>query len=225
MTPRPTHTDDGRTDSSTTATSRPRRWTFSAPPVFRPAPPSDQVGIPDDPGQVYDELILESDLVCQHCGRRLRRRVEFPEHDVGYRNREVLAFVEEVLPDEQRHAWIPRESDVLGREYFEQVEVADRVVDANSPDRLAGEGGSTACWHCGSEDTHSQPATRSVDEALRYAAGVSVSLQEFGVVHDWFRLLAAVDRLKQVPATAGDDDETLRRAVEYAIEAVQKGRS
>ncbi|WP_284008042.1 hypothetical protein [Haloarcula pelagica] len=169
---------------------------------------SDATDIPDSPDRVFGAVIERNDGVCKRCYRRLRRREPVP-HEIGYRHRDIQAFVDEVLPEDGTRF------DILDREYFEAVQLPDRLEEAHPPDDAHDD--TSACWHCGAIDTHRTPDTRSRRDALAAAAGISVTFDELDVPHDWVALLEAVDELKQDPDYAGDDYRTFSEAVATAI--------
>jgi len=173
-----------------------------------PTGPSDDRDLPRDPGSVFKALV-SSDRLCQHCFRRLRRLEEFP-HETGYANREILAYVEEVLPDGSSAF------DILDREYYESVELPERL------NTTVGEG--SYCTNCGSLDPHRSPDTRSKEDARNHAINLSTTLHELGINHDWMVLVAQVVVAKSNPSTAGDDFECFRRATEKAIEVAPDSR-
>lgn len=176
----------------------------------------EDVEVPDDPADVFDELVATNDRICQQCFRRHTRRdglderdlVDVDGNDKGDRLAGVSAYVDYHVQDDA--------DDVFDREYFEDVSIRsarERAAHPADPPAKT----STACAHCGTIDWHRKPDTWSRERAIDAAAGLSVTLEEYGVVHDWLRLLAAVGRLKRLPATAGDDHATFSRAVEFAI--------
>jgi len=167
---------------------------------------SDQTEIPDSPDRVFGAVIERNSGVCKKCYRRLRRRERIPQK-IGFAHRETQAFVDEILPDGS-------EFGIADLEYFEQVELDDRFEDARPPDEI---GETSACANCGAVDYYRTPDTRSRSEAVDAAAGISVTLDELGVEHDWVALLETADELKQDPDYAGDDFGTFSEAVATAI--------
>jgi hypothetical protein len=53
--------------------------------------------VPSDPTRVFESVVATNDLVCQECYRRLVQREAF-DHETGYSNREILAYVDEEIP-------------------------------------------------------------------------------------------------------------------------------
>jgi hypothetical protein len=176
----------------------------------------EDVDIPADPDDVFDELIESNDRICKRCYRRHTRRDELSDAELTAPNRKhkgdrlagVSAYVDYEVP-------VDGDPD-RDRQYFEDVSLRRAREQAAHPDDPPSKT-STACRNCGTIDWHRTPPTRSREEAIDAGAGISVTLEEFGVVHDWFRLLAAVGRLKRLPSTAGDDHETFATAVGFAI--------
>jgi len=171
---------------------------------------SDATEIPDSPDRVFGAVIERNGNVCKQCYRRLRRRDAFPQR-VGYSHRELYAFVDEVLPEGS-------EFGIVDLEYYEQVELDARLEDARPPDEI---GETSSCANCGSVDYYRTPDTRTRDGAIAAAAGISVTLDELGVEHDWVALLETVGELKQNPDYAGDDFRTFSEAVATAIRLVE----
>ena len=167
----------------------------------------DRLEIPDDPGQVFGELIAGNERVCQECYRLLRHYEHFP-WEVGVKHNKILAFVDEVLPD--GHRW-----DLLDREYFESVREPERLGHAYTE-----EGRESYCTGCGTMSPYRSPPPRPAARARDVAVQLSVTLHEFGIAHDWIHLAERVQKLKQQPELAGNDFECFRRATEEAIERV-----
>lgn len=174
--------------------------------------PSDALQeIPDDPMEIFGAVIERNDAVCKHCYRRLGCVRPYP-FEQGFEHHAILGFVDEDLPPD-------RDWEYLDREYHEQVRDRDRYEGAFVPaDELDK---SNACWSCGEIDHHRTPPTRSRGEAIRAAAGASVTLLEYGVAHDWVLLLARVGELKREPDYAGDDFGTFRQALAEAVRVVR----
>lgn len=170
--------------------------------------PDDRLEIPDDPRRIFRKVIAENDHVCQECYQRLRRYQEFP-WEVGIERHDVLAFVEEDLPDGAK--W-----DYLDREYFESIELHDRLGPAYTD-----AGKSSYCTGCGTMDPHRSPPTRSAERARDDAVQLTVTLHEYGVDHDWVHLVERVQELKREPETAGDDFECFKRATTEAVVRAQ----
>lgn len=122
-----------------------------------------------------------------------------------------MAFAEAEVPHGARFEY-------LETEFYEDDLVEDRNVRAHPPGESA-DTSSRACWNCGTVETHRTPPTRTREEAVEAAAGISVTLDEYGVEHDWLFLLGRVDELKRDPDYAGDDFATFERAVAEAIVA------
>ena len=166
--------------------------------------------VPSDPTRVFETVVASNDLVCQECYRRLIQREAFP-HELGYKRRDILSFVDEEFPPGVRRF------DILDREYYARRRIADRVEEATSEHGTTG-----ACWNCGTTSPRRSPPTRSALEARRAATGLSVTFDEYGIIHDWVRLLTRVEELKRTPRYAGNDFETFRAAVTAAIGAVHR---
>ncbi|GGK74634.1 hypothetical protein [Haloarcula sebkhae] len=175
---------------------------------------SDRTEQPLSPDRVFAVAIERNDGVCKHCYRRLRRREEVP-HEIGYSHRDIQAFVDEELPNGSRF-------DILDRKYYEYVRLPQRLEDAHPPDESHDD--TSACWYCGTVDTHRTPSTRSRSEAVTAAAGISATLDELEIAHDWPVLLGAVHDLKQRPDYAGDDFATFSKAVEEAVTIARRPR-
>ena len=173
------------------------------------------VDVPSAAADVFPDLIERNDAVCRNCYRRLARREEFPR-EVGYRHRDIHAFVEEVVPDgSDRFA-------VLDREYYETTLEEPRNLRVTPPDDSRASTSSRACWSCGAIDHHRTPAeTRSKAEAIEIAFNISQTLVEFDVAHDWLLLVELVKQLKSSPSFAGDDFAVFKQATEKAVEKVQ----
>lgn len=166
--------------------------------------------VPSDPTRVFESVVATNDLVCQECYRRLVRREAF-DHETGYSNRDILAFVDEEIPPGVLRF------DILDREYYLRERIADRIEHATSETGTTG-----ACWNCGTTNPRRSPPTRSAEEARSAACGLSVTLDEYGIAHDWMRLLDRVEKLKRTPRYAGNDFETFRAAVAASIGAVHR---
>jgi hypothetical protein len=172
---------------------------------------TDDVEIPDTPGDVFETLLANASLCCQQCYRRLRARRRFPA-DAGYRYADLLSFVDAELPD-------GADWELLGTEYYTTDGVDERLERMHPP----GEDTSrTGCAVCGAVEPHRSPSTRSRSEALQAAVGIAASLQEWGVAHNPLALLVEVADCKRDSDMAGDDFGTFARATERAIRA---GRS
>jgi hypothetical protein len=165
--------------------------------------------IPDDPDDVFDDVIAGNPLVCQRCYCRLHREREFVAR-VGDRAGDLLTYVDVEFPD-----W---DWELSEREYYQREVLEERLDRVALPDVPATSASTSACWNCGAVEHYRSPAdTRSRSEAVTAAAGVTQTLTEFDVPHDWPVLLKAVDELKTRPATAGDDHECFRRATAAAV--------
>jgi len=164
-----------------------------------------------EPDAVFDDLITGNHRLCQHCYRRLRRREDFPQK-AGLDYGDVLSHVSYVLPDDAED-W-----HYADREYHEDVAIESRLERATPPSETPHES-TRCCWHCGAIDTHRSPDTRSRDDAVAAAGGLSVTLDELGVDADWLVLVATVSELKTNPDTAGDDHQCFSEAVAAAIHA------
>ena len=176
-----------------------------------PSPhPDDAIAVPDDPAAVFDAVVADNPRVCQRCFRRLRRRVPFPQ-EAGEDYGAHLSFVDVEIPDDTMD-W-----EVADREYYEDVTLPGRRPRANpptdEPHRSA-----RYCWQCGTFATTSSPPTRSLEDAIDAAAGLSVTLDELDITHDWVALLKLVDELKRRPQAAADDHFCFREATRFAIE-------
>ena len=170
--------------------------------------PDDRLKKPDDPRRIFRALIAENDHVCQECFQRHRRFEGFP-WEVGIEHHGILAFVEEDLPDGAK--W-----EYLDREYFESVEIHDRLGRAFTDD-----GQTSFCTGCGTMDQHRSPPTRSAERARDAAVNLTTTLHELGVDHDWFHLVERVVELKSQPDTAGNDFECFKRATTEAVVRAQ----
>lgn len=170
---------------------------------------SDATDIPDSPGAVFRELVETNTRVCRHCYRRLRQRRRVP-HDAGREFPDYLSYLDTHLPDDAD--W-----DLLDREYFETVQLPDRLLGAHPPTEGAHES-TTACAHCGEVDHHRTPPPRSKRDAVDAAINVSVTLEEYGVRVDWVHLVERVRELKSQPGLAGDDFEVFGRATSEAVD-------
>lgn len=176
----------------------------ATPTVFQVS--DDRLEIPDDPRRVFGEIIAGNNHVCQVCYRRHRRHEQFP-WEVGVDRHEILAFVDEELPP-------GAEWDYLDRQYFESIKLPDRLERVYTED-----GKGTYCSGCGNMETHRSPSTRPVSRARDAAIQLSVTLHEYGIDHDWIRLVERVQELKREPETAGNDFECFRMAVADAIQS------
>lgn len=174
---------------------------------------ADEVVVPDDPADIYPDVVANAQLCCQRCYRRLRSRRRFPDA-AGYDYSGLLAFVDVDLPP-------GADWQVLGTEYYTTDPVGDRLERMHPPDDADS---STGCGVCGAVDPHRSPSTRSRDEALRAAVGISVTLQELSVAHSPLALLVEVGDLKRDPDHAGDDFATFRTAVARAVRAGRRPR-
>jgi len=168
----------------------------------------DALDIPDDPGRVFGEVVERNDRVCRHCYRRLRRKATFPRN-VGLDYGEILSFVDHVLPQGSRF-------NLLDREYYERVELPQRLGDAYDDD-----GHTSYCRNCGSMDPHRTPPTRSKQDARDAAVNLTTTLHELGIDQDWVHLVERVLELKSQPDTAGDDFTCFQCATAEAIERAQ----
>lgn len=162
---------------------------------------------PADPLDVYPELVERNDEVCKRCYTIIRKRVEYPWVK-GEAHGDRAAFVTSV----DDGSW-------LGC-YEEQRELVDRIQSAAPPGK---ELGTTTACRCGAIETHEEPDTRSAEDAIRAAAGISQTLTELEVAHDWFVLLARVRELKTRPSFAGNDFRTFRRATAQAVHVARHG--
>ena len=178
------------------------------PPVPT-VPVPGRLKIPDDPEDVFADVVAGNPLVCQRCYCRLRRERAFAPR-VGDRAGDLLTYVDVELGD-----W---DWELSEREYYEREVLEERLDEVALPDVPAAQAEKSACWSCGAvEHSRSPPGTRSRSEAITAAAGVTQTLTEVGVPHDWPVLLKAVDKLKTRPATAGDDHQCFRRATAAAV--------
>jgi hypothetical protein len=179
------------------------------PPVAT-VPVPGRLEIPDDPDDVFDDVVAGNPLVCQRCYCRLRRERPFIPR-VGERAGDLLTFVDVEFQSD----WDWQLSE---REYYEREVLKERLDEVAPPDVPAASGETSACWNCGAvEHYRSPPDTRSRSEAITAAAGVSQTLSEYSVPHNWPMLFAMVGELKTRPSTAGNDHECFRRAVDAAI--------
>lgn len=173
---------------------------------------SDDVEIPNDPGDVFEDLVADPSLCCQQCYRRLRARHNFP-HERGRSIGDILSFVDYDLP-EGEPVW-----NTADRDYHEEELLADRTEEVHPPGDTTSH---TGCGFCGAVEPHRSPSTRSRSEALDAAVGIVATLQEWGVSHNPLALLVEVGDLKRDPDMAGDDFGTFATATERAARA---GRS
>jgi len=194
--------------------SAPSMSTHTPPPTTHdPVPDVDADGgveLPE-PDTVFGTLIAGNSRICQRCYRRLRRRESFP-HEPGLKIGEVAAYVDYELPADAED-W-----HYADRQYFENVAMPDRLAQDNPPSETPHES-AKLCQSCGTFATHRSPDTRSRDDAVAAAAGLSVTLEELDVHHDWLVLVATVSELKANPDTAGDDHQCFSEAVAAAIRA------
>lgn len=171
---------------------------------------SDETPVPD-PDDVFEELVADPSRCCQHCFRRLRSRRRFPDLP-GHEYADILSFVKTEYPDEG--------FDVLDRVYWEAVRRAEATTNANPPTDTPTQTHS-ACRFCGAVDPAYDPTgTRSRDEAIFSALGISATLAEHGIPHNPLVLVVEASELKREPETAGDDFETFRLATSRSIRAV-----
>ena len=171
---------------------------------------TDDVEVPEQPRDVFEQLVADPSLCCQQCYRRIRARHNF-NHDWGRRIGDILSFVDYDLPEGEPR-W-----NTSDREYHEQEELADRTEHANPPGDELDSG--SACGFCGAVDSHRSPSTRSRSEALEAAVGIITTLTEWGCSHDPLALVVEVGDLKRDPDYAGDDFGTFSTAVERAVRA------
>jgi len=167
----------------------------------------DRLDVPNNPGEIFEEVIAGNPRVCQECYRLLRHYEDFPWR-IGVEHGDILAFVDEELPGDSRR-------NLVDREYFESIRERDRLGSA-----WTDEGKTSFCTGCGTMDTHRSPPPRSVERARDTAAQLSMTLHELGIGHDWVFLIERIQDLKQTPDLAGNDFECFRRATEEAIERV-----
>lgn len=167
----------------------------------------DRLDVPNDPDEVFETVIAGNSRVCQECYRLLRHYEDFPWR-IGVEHADILAFVEEELPEGSN--W-----NLLDREYFESIRERDRLASA-----WTDEGKTSYCTGCGTMDPHRSPPPRSVERARDTAAQLSMTLHEFGIGHDWVHLLKRIQDLKQTPDLAGNDFECFRMATAEAIQRV-----
>jgi hypothetical protein len=158
------------------------------------------------PLEIFPELVERNHEVCKRCYTRVRERQPYPWRQ-GDQHGDRAAFVDYV-DDGSR----------LGA-YEETVTLDDRVQEAAPPDEI---GTTTAC-RCGAIETHRTPETRSTADAVRAAAGISQTLSELDIAHDWLVLFDRVRELKSRPAFAGDDFRTFRRATAQAVYVARHG--
>lgn len=154
----------------------------------------------------FDHIAEDGREVCKRCYTRVRERQPYPWIR-GDQHGDRAAFVE-YIDDGSR----------LGV-YEETTTLDDRVQEAAPPD----ESGTTTACRCGAIETHRTPKTRSKADAVRAAAGISQTLSELDIAHDWLILLARVRELKSRPAYAGDDFRTFRRATAQAVHVARHG--
>lgn len=172
---------------------------------------TDALETPDDPSEIFETLVADPSRCCQQCYRRLNRQEEF-DHATGREHGSILSFVWFDLPSSEPD-W-----NTADREYFERVQLPNRSERVNPPGGRPGESRS-ACGFCGAVEPHRSPSTRSREEALGAAAGISATLQEFAVSHNPLALVVEVGDLKRDPDHAGDDFKTFRKATARAVEA------
>ncbi|GGO01726.1 hypothetical protein [Haloarcula pellucida] len=176
---------------------------------------TDDVGVPDDPADVFEQLVADASLCCQQCYRRIRARHNF-SHQWGRDVGDILSFVDYELPEGEP------EWNTTDREYHEEELLSERTVQANPPGDDLDSG--SACANCGAVDAHRSPSTRSREEALQAAVGIIATLTEFGVAHDPLALIVEVGELKQNPDYAGDDFATFATAVARAVRSGRRPR-
>jgi len=169
----------------------------------------DDVEVPDDPDDVFEQLLADGSRVCQGCFTRLRRQREYPA-EAGERHGDVRAFVDFELP-EGEPSW-----NIVDREWFETTPETDRVERMYPPSDTDSR---TGCDRCGAVEPHRSPPTRSRSEVLQAAVGIASTLQEYAVAHNPLVLLVEVGDLKRKPEYAGDDFATFSEAVSRAIRA------
>lgn len=172
---------------------------------------TDAIDVSEDPSEIFGTLVANASLCCQQCYRRLSRQESF-DHETGREHGGVLSFVWFDLPSSEPN-W-----NTADREYFERVQLPDRTDRVNPPGDRPGESRS-ACNFCGAVDPHRSPSTRSREEAIAAAGGISATLTEFGVAHNPLSLLVEVADLKRTPDYAGDDFATFQLATARAVEA------
>lgn len=158
---------------------------------------------PSDPLEVFPDLIERNPDVCKRCYTLVRLREDYPP-SAGRRHHDRAAFITLVDGDSYDGT----------DQYAETMTRPERVESVAPPGERAGT--TTAC-RCGAIETHRTPDTRSLDDALRAAGGISQTLQEMEVAHDWLILFDRVQEFKQRPALAGNDFELFRRAVAQAV--------
>lgn len=173
---------------------------------------SDDVDVPDNPDDVFEQLISDASRCCQQCYRRLRSRRRFPAA-AGEAHGDVMAFVEFDLPEKEPH-W-----NIVDRDWFETQANPDGIERVNPPGEATSR---TGCAHCGAVEPHRSPPTRSRAEAIQAALGIISTLQELGAAHNPLVLLVEVSDLKRDPDYAGDDFRTFSTATSRAVRA---GRS
>lgn len=175
---------------------------------------TDEVEVPEDPDDVFREVVATPELCCQRCYHRLRSRHRFPD-EAGYNYSGLLAYVEAVIPD-------GADWEILGTEYITTDPIDDRLEEMHPPaDTNDSRHG---CGVCGAVRPHRSPSTRSRSEAVQAAVGISVTLQELGVAHNPLALLVEVDTAKRDPDLAGDDFAVFRQATARAIRAGRRPR-
>jgi hypothetical protein len=169
------------------------------------------ISVPEDPEEVFDELIVHNSLVCQNCYRRLRRRFEI-SWAYGRDHEDIAGWIDRHLPEDYK--W-----EIAESEYRETETIRTRTVQTHHPDGSPSSS-SQACWNCGILETHRSPPTLSKEDAVERAANISVTLREYNVAHDWMLLLGRVKDLKSDPSMAGNDYKVFCRAVTASIEVV-----
>lgn len=169
----------------------------------------DPLEIPDDPSQVFDAVVTAG-IVCGHCYRLLRRREAFP-YALGDRHADIMANVETHLPDGHEH-------DLLDREFWQRVDIPDRV-----PRDTGAVGNVSYCHHCGCVDHRRRDGdTRSTQDAQRVAANLSVTYAELGVAHDRCELIRGVGDMKAHPFLSRKEDLIFRWATFLSIRAYER---
>jgi len=169
---------------------------------------ADAVEIPDDPEDVFPDVVADGGRCCQRCFSRLRSEHPLPDR-VGQDYGDLMSFVVRDLPPGAQ--W-----DRLEADWYETVQERDRLESMYPPGETTS---ATGCRTCGAVEPHSSPLTRSRSEALQAAVGISVTLQELGCAHNPLALLVEVADLKRDPDYAGDDFATFRLASERAVRA------
>jgi len=190
--------------SQASATTRPRRGTTTDTASSCSQMPvrarDSGLTIPDTPRDVYHALIANNNLVCQTCYRRLHRQTAYPTEQ-GHNQESILAFVDKHVP-------AGADYELVEAEFFEQEELRQRKPKCENQ---------RYCWNCGSEQPHRTQPPRSLDDAIEAAAGISATLEEYNVTHDWMALFVATRTFKTTPEVAGDDDDVFELAVALAV--------